>query len=488
MNNNFDEINEEDQHPHCMNNSNRVIHIPVQHFSSSSPGAHSNPENLGHHQPQEHHLHHNPNQDFFNRSAQGIFDDFHSPFDLIDSRLSDSPFKSNRSLFNREQPLGSRFEQLLRPHLSTSPHSSDQNIYRSGKSPNRDVFRQTSPAPGHIQESNNIERKSRQSPTTFRTGSPSIRTDSPRNHSGIQIPIQHLPINSDFRLRTDSPTQNSPNQKDNLHQRQQSPPKQKPKPTIVLPEPPQKVPKQGPSDFIKNNVSQQPTSHPTKPTSEPTKPVKTQHQFKEQPKVNLPKVIPLPEPEHHFKPEEENKQNQDKQEQTQDKNMGNTFQGQHQTNKRPGQTTQSDFAHPRTSPQPEEPHPHHPPAPVIKTSKEKLDEIAIVLENYEIELSTVKIGCGKKDKLYLKLEELVTRCLLKLDEIERSDDIFALRKSLIVRSNKILDRLEQIASGIEPEVETKEDNEQQSSNSESPEKLTTSNESTSANEKQVDDQ
>lgn len=118
--------------------------------------------------------------------------------DLIDSRLPDSPFKSNRSLFNREQPLGSRFEQLLRPNFSTSPHSSDQNIYRSGKSPNRDVFRQTSPVPGHVQEGNNIERNSRQSPTTFRTGSPSIRTDSPRNHSGIQIPIQHLPISRNF--------------------------------------------------------------------------------------------------------------------------------------------------------------------------------------------------------------------------------------------------------------------------------------------------
>jgi len=485
MNHNFDDKNEDDQHPHCMNNSNRVIHIPVHHFSSTSPGAHTNPESAGHHQPQEHHLHHNPhnpNQDFFNRGGQGIFEDFHSPFDLIDSRLPDSPFKSNRSLFNREQPLGSRFEQLLRPNFSTSPHSSDQNIYRSGKSPNRDVFRQTSPVPGHVQEGNNIDRNNRQSPTTFRTGSPSIRTESPRNISGIQIPIQHLPINSDFRLRTESPTQNSPNQTENLQHRHQSPVhvKPKPKPTIVIPEPPQKIPKQGPSDFIKNNLSQQqPTSQQAKVIPEPNKPVKTQHQFKEQPKVNLPKVIPLPEPEHHCEAN-----HQDKHETTQDKNMGNTFQGQNQTNKRPGQQTQSDFAHPRASPQPEfEPHPHHPPAPIVKTSKEKLDEIAIELENYEIELSTVKSGCGKKDKLYLKLDEFVTRCLLKLDEIERSDDIFALRKSLIVRSNKILDRLEQIASGIEPEVDN-EVNEKQSSNSESPEK--TSNDT--LNEKQAEEQ
>ena len=81
------------------------------------------------------------------------------------------------------------------------------------------------------------------------------------------------------------------------------------------------------------------------------------------------------------------------------------------------------------------------------------------------------------------MDEFVTRCLLKLDEIERSDDIFALRKSLIVRSNKILDRLEQIASGIEPEVDN-EVNEKQSSNSESPEK--TSNDT--SNEKQAEEQ
>lgn len=79
MSNNFDDKNEEDQHPHLMNNSNRVIHIPVHHISSNSQGAH-NTEPAGHHQPQEHHHHHNPNQDFFNRGGQSIFEDFHSPF------------------------------------------------------------------------------------------------------------------------------------------------------------------------------------------------------------------------------------------------------------------------------------------------------------------------------------------------------------------------------------------------------------------------
>jgi hypothetical protein len=82
---------------------------------------------------------------------------------------------------------------------------------------------------------------------------------------------------------------------------------------------------------------------------------------------------------------------------------------------------------------------------VKKSEREKLDAIAIELEDYQIELTILKPGCGKKDKHYLKLEEFLTRCLLKLDEIEKTDDIIALRKSLIVESNKLLDQLETIA-------------------------------------------
>ena len=84
--------------------------------------------------------------------------------------------------------------------------------------------------------------------------------------------------------------------------------------------------------------------------------------------------------------------------------------------------------------------------PVPKTQKEKLDDIGNELDQYQLELTLLKPGCGKKDKLYLKLDEFLTRCLLKLDEIEKKEDIIALRKSLIVMSNKLLDQLETIAT------------------------------------------
>ncbi len=45
-----------------------------------------------------------------------------------------------------------------------------------------------------------------------------------------------------------------------------------------------------------------------------------------------------------------------------------------------------------------------PPVPQapVNTPKEKLDEIAVELENLQNDLTTLKHGCGKKDKLYLK--------------------------------------------------------------------------------------
>lgn len=484
MNNKFEEYNEEDRHqPNSMNQNHhssnpRVIEIPVQHFGLASSPTNSNsvPNNrsgLGNNglynkeklkNPQ-----HPQSQDFFNNRnnhSQGIFEDFHqSPFDLIDGSLR------NRSLFNREQPFGSRFDEFFRPNLSTSPHqqsSADQFLNRDGKSPIREVLRQASPnparqSPTHISNHRQSPTISRTESPKFRTESPKFRTESPKiyleqvsskvpayNHhqSGShqipihQIPIQHGPIHSDFTLRTESPV------------RQKSPQPQYPKEkspvlhtAIVLTDLPQKIPKSdinSKSDFIKNQEKEAEKSHQDKLIKQ------HQHKFKEQPTVNLPEVIPLPEPEphHHHPPKNTNG------EQTQNVNMGNTFQGQHSasaSNKRhAGPQNQSDFAHPhphQSSPQPQSqpqgPSPQpQPPAPAQKTQKEKLDKIAIDLDNYEKELATIKSGCGKKDKHYLKLDEFITRCLLKLDEIEKTDDIIALRKSLIVTSNKLLDQLE----------------------------------------------
>ena len=114
----------------------------------------------------------------------------------------------------------------------------------------------------------------------------------------------------------------------------------------------------------------------------------------------------------------------------------------------------SDFAQPhQPSPQPEA-QANVPPVPQapVKTPKEKLDEIEIELENLQNDLTTLKHGCGKKDKLYLKLEEFLTRCLLKLDAIEKTNEIVHTRKGLIVATNILLYQLETIA------LETKTEN------------------------------
>ena len=118
----------------------------------------------------------------------------------------------------------------------------------------------------------------------------------------------------------------------------------------------------------------------------------------------------------------------------------------------------SDFAQPEAQA-------NVPPVPQapVKTPKEKLDEIAVELENLQNDLTTLKHGCGKKDKLYLKLEEFLTRCLLKLDAIEKTDEIVHMRKSLIVATNRLLDQLETIALETKTENGNNSDNEPPSS-------------------------
>lgn len=477
MNKNFDEQNEEDQHHYLSGNNPRVIEIPVQHYTASThPSNYESGVNSNslpkvsdlrggppHHQKPDSKF---KNQDFFNRNSQGIFEDFPSHFDLIDS-----PISRNRSLFNREQPFGSRFDEFFRPNLSPSPsphhHSSAEHyLNRAGKSPQRDILTQTSPPPStYIDQTDRQSNPNRQSPTVGRTESPKLRTESPRLISGIQIPIQHVPIGSDFHnRRTESPNRQSSTPPTHTNQHQQAPIITK-APINKLPEPPQKIAKQhvvpdqskSPSDFIKNSPQQQqqsrfeqsPKSSPepvnqSAPAPTPAQLKQQQHKPKPQPVINLPKVIPLPDP-HPPQPSD------NQQKPTDTSNMGNTFQGQHSStntaNKRHAGGP-SDFTHPhQASPQPESQTKHCPPqAAPQKTQIEKLNEIAAELEQYEEELTTMKPGCGKKDKLYLRLDEFITRCLLKLDEILKTDDIIHQRKQLIVASNRLLDQLEQIAT------------------------------------------
>ena len=78
---------------------------------------------------------------------------------------------------------------------------------------------------------------------------------------------------------------------------------------------------------------------------------------------------------------------------------------------------------------------------VIKTPQEKCTDISNELNSLELEINNF---VGKRDdRAYLKLEELLTRCLLRLDEIDRGDEkINDMRKNLINFTHKLSDKLE----------------------------------------------
>lgn len=67
-----------------------------------------------------------------------------------------------------------------------------------------------------------------------------------------------------------------------------------------------------------------------------------------------------------------------------------------------------------------------------------------------------KPGCGKEDKKFLKYEEYLTRCLLKFDNIERSNEVLTkTRKELINFTQRLISKLEAKAldmSNPAPEV------------------------------------
>ena len=61
--------------------------------------------------------------------------------------------------------------------------------------------------------------------------------------------------------------------------------------------------------------------------------------------------------------------------------------------------------------------------------------------------------CGKQDKSFLKLEEYLTRCLLKFDEIDRTDEVVTrTRKKLINFTQQQLDILESKAIATNPDL------------------------------------
>jgi hypothetical protein len=94
-----------------------------------------------------------------------------------------------------------------------------------------------------------------------------------------------------------------------------------------------------------------------------------------------------------------------------------------------------------------------------KTSQEKIDDISTRLYNLENDVNSYDAPKDhKKDKAFLLLEESLTQCLLRLDEIDRDDDkINQLRRKLIGTTHRIIEILESKLSNNENTVIHKND-------------------------------
>ncbi len=69
------------------------------------------------------------------------------------------------------------------------------------------------------------------------------------------------------------------------------------------------------------------------------------------------------------------------------------------------------------------------------------------------------LGLGKEDKKYIKLEEFLTRCLIKFDGIERNSEVLIKTlKQLVNFTNRLLTKLEEKATTVSApsEIETAE--------------------------------
>jgi hypothetical protein len=83
-------------------------------------------------------------------------------------------------------------------------------------------------------------------------------------------------------------------------------------------------------------------------------------------------------------------------------------------------------------------------AAAVKSADAKLNEIYTELKR--LEYDALAFEGTKSDKKYVKLEEFLTICLLKLDEIDRSDEtVNQRRKKLINFCHEISDNLEKKA-------------------------------------------
>jgi len=89
----------------------------------------------------------------------------------------------------------------------------------------------------------------------------------------------------------------------------------------------------------------------------------------------------------------------------------------------------------------------------LAVQEKKCQEISAELNRLAVEVD--KFVGTTKDKEYLKLEELLTRCMLRLDEVERGEDqkLNDHRKSLINYTHQLSERLESMAQAVSTSLE-----------------------------------
>lgn len=134
--------------------------------------------------------------------------------------------------------------------------------------------------------------------------------------------------------------------------------------------------------------------------------------------VRQPIVIPLPPPPSISKQETQQQQAPSVPQQP---TMGNTLNGQNSNKKSHASTNvnttdTTDTATAATATHQSTFYVPTAPQTATKTAQDKCDDIACELENLHQAVNQFS-GNNKKDKNYLKLDEMLTRCLLKLDDI-----------------------------------------------------------------------
>lgn len=383
----------------------RIIQIPVQHINTTNSPRGDSPLRNQHSNQKQHQDHK------FGTFPNSIFNDkFASHFGQHDSPL-------NRHFANRDRETDPRF-----PLLSSRyeiPDSDD--FFNSNKN---DFFNSL---PSHPRELNHLHQD--KEPQSSSTATNTNTTKPPQvDNSNNYFQSSPIPV-----LRTDSPQRfvshttvqpNQHQQQQPLHQQQQQ---QANSISAGIPIKIQHIstlPHK--SDFTNIKLDTLGNQEPKQNQHIPSSPTSNDSSVKS--KTSPPKTI--------LKTESPT-------------NMGNLSGG---GNKK----LPSDFAHPikkepttsTTSEQEptERPPPPHQASPqpqpsLPKTAQDKCEEVLQELNVLEKEVET--FNGIRNDKQFLKIDEYLTRCLLKLDEMERSDEnLNQIRKRLIKFTTFLTDKLE----------------------------------------------